>query len=462
MSEHKQSRPSYADVYFRLKSAMSSDLPGIRDFSRRHPSGTLADFGAGFGRIVGANLKRPLILIENDPEMLAILRERVAGHEDIEIREASGLATELPDASVGAVTMSYASLAEMRPIAFALAEAARVLEPGGGLYLMMYNPEYPEITNSGLQRPAIGSSDFSASLLTMPLRQYGECDYMTTIEVRSSQGLQSYSVRQTFPSASILTDLLQGLGFVDIEIFDEITGGPATAKESRLFRITASKSKAPAAAVYQPELRDFYDKIADSYDNIMENGRYEGMTWLKSQLSSWKGLHAKVLDLGCGNGVAIKTLREIGVTPTAFGIDLSSHMLTCAQATGRYAALLRWDLARGLPVVEGGEFDLAVAMGVCEFLHDLPTFFSSLRRSLAVGGRALITLELLEGGGDRSDVAKVGTSILKHRYTRDAANRLLDKAGFSLDHLSEGFAYRSPSLGSDVCYIFANVSRTKL
>lgn len=452
----------YAEIFHRLKCEMASDYLGIRTFSKRFPQGTLVDLGAGFGRILGAELRRPIILVENNPDMLDLLNGCEVNDPDVKVVAASGLRTGLADASAGAVTLTYASLAEMRPIAFALTEAFRILRPGGGLYIMMYNPDFPRITNSGLQRPVQGPSDFSASLLTMPMPFLGKYDYQTVIDVRTTQGAQAHLIRQTFPSADVLTHLLMELGFEDIHIVDEITGKEFIPNESRLFRLTATKKPNHLDSVLQPDLLEFYDRIAHSYSDVMTNGRYEGIIWLKEQMASWKGLHAKVLDLGCGNGVAGHALQDMGVNTQMFGIDFSDGMLAHTREHANYQGLLKWDLAKSLPVIEGCEFDLAIAIGVCEFIPELPALLTAIRHCLKVGGRGLLTFELLDQDGDNTDTIRVGSGIKKHRYTLSATKRLLIESGFSINKLSHGFAYLSPSLNTDVHYIFADVSRGNL
>jgi SAM-dependent methyltransferase len=101
-------------------------------------AGTVADLGAGTGKLTGALLARGLqvVAIEPDPAMLDVLR---AAHPAAVGRLAGADALPLPDGSVDAVVVGQAW--HWFPHERAAAEVRRVLRPGGWLGLVWNVPD---------------------------------------------------------------------------------------------------------------------------------------------------------------------------------------------------------------------------------------------------------------------------------------------------------------------------------
>ena len=458
----KERSLTYATIYKRLTEKTKVDFEAIRSFSAAFPVGPLVDFGAGYGRLLDIGLPRKLIMVEKDLDMLRELQSRSAGRRDVEIVTNNAANTGLPDASIGACVYAYAALAEMRPIAFTLAEAHRILAPGGGIFAVLVNPECPVIDSHGLIPPADGVSDFSASLLAVPTRALGEFEYMTMVAARNGSWESTITVRQIFPSASALTKILHGLGFEDVRIVNAIDGSPFDPLKAPVFQVTAQKPAKDSLQVMQASLLKFYDSVAESYDQIVLNGSYRGMDWVKKLVKPYVHLHPRILDIGCGNGVAARTLREVSVEGRIFGIDMSEGMLKEARKTSAYAGLARWDLAQGFPIVEEVEFDLVLALGVTEFISNIQEFVQRIRRCLVVGGRALVTFELSREGIKPSGSAVTDSGIRKFHYSLEEVTNLAQSNGLAIDSLETGFAYKSPTFGDEVPYIYASFRRKTL
>lgn len=100
------------------------------------PDWTVGDLGCGTGQIAEALAPwvRQVIAIDESAAMLQAARRRVRGLANVEVRRGSLEALPVPDASLDAVTCVLV-LHHVPAPELALAEAARVLRPGGRLLL---------------------------------------------------------------------------------------------------------------------------------------------------------------------------------------------------------------------------------------------------------------------------------------------------------------------------------------
>lgn len=98
----------------------------------------------------------------------------------------------------------------------------------------------------------------------------------------------------------------------------------------------------------------------------------------------------RVLEVGCGHGVAVGLIGEGLVTGTVTGVDHSAKMITAA--TKRNAALIAAGRVRlrtaSLHELDGepGSFDLICAMNVASFQTQPERDLGASRRLLAPGG----------------------------------------------------------------------------
>lgn len=102
---------------------------------------TVADLGCGTGRLAEAlaPFVGRVIALDESAEMLAAARSRLSHHANVDIKAGSLEALPLPDASLDAalVTLVLHHIADPAPV---LAEARRVLKPGGRLLIVDMTP----------------------------------------------------------------------------------------------------------------------------------------------------------------------------------------------------------------------------------------------------------------------------------------------------------------------------------
>jgi len=97
--------------------------------------------------------------------------------------------------------------------------------------------------------------------------------------------------------------------------------------------------------------------------------------------------HERVLDVGCGNGAYLATLRARGHRGQRFGTDLSVGMLRRARDSSD-GPLLVSD-AQTLPFTDNA-FDVTLAMHMLYHVPDRAAALTELRRVLRPGGVALV------------------------------------------------------------------------
>lgn len=148
-----------------------------------------------------------------------------------------------------------------------------------------------------------------------------------------------------------------------------------------------------------------------------------------------------VLDIGCGPGfLAADMAARVGPAGQVRGIDFSEPMLDMAR---RRCRELEWAsflgaFASELPYVNE-RFDVAVAVQVYGYLHDLDHAVAELYRVLRPGGRALILDtdwdSLVWQAADRGRMQRVLAAWGQHQAHPDLPRLLtplLRRAGFEI------------------------------
>lgn len=133
-----------------------------------------------------------------------------------------------------------------------------------------------------------------------------------------------------------------------------------------------------------------YEKFAYLYDELMQDAPYEEwVSFVKEKLVQYQVKGKSLLDLACGTGELSVRFAKEGFKVT--GVDLSSDMLSVAQAKSQDAGLFLSFYEQNMAQLEGhGSYDI---IGIfCDSLNYLQTeedvihTFSNVFRHLEMDG----------------------------------------------------------------------------
>lgn len=140
-----------------------------------------------------------------------------------------------------------------------------------------------------------------------------------------------------------------------------------------------------------------FDNWAADYEASMKKALYFAPDWIRRHVYDLDGVdQCRVLDLGCGTGLNVKTLNRLRGGIRAVGVDASPKMLEHASATKLYDTLQNHDLNFPLPHIPSDAFDLVVAFGFLEMLSDVGVCLSECKRALKRGGTLWASFRLFE------------------------------------------------------------------
>jgi predicted TPR repeat methyltransferase len=127
-----------------------------------------------------------------------------------------------------------------------------------------------------------------------------------------------------------------------------------------------------------------FDAFADRFDHqLVDMLGYSGPADLVTLLLPHRSSFERVLDLGCGTGLAMPVLAPLGGAVT--GVDLSGAMLARAAARGGYETLVQAEALTFL-TEHPATFDLVFAADVLIYFGDLAAIFAAVAAALRPGG----------------------------------------------------------------------------
>ena len=156
----------------------------------------------------------------------------------------------------------------------------------------------------------------------------------------------------------------------------------------------------------------YFDRFAPDFDQkLVHVLGYDGPERLSRLIRTVRLDFARILDLGCGTGLAAACLNEFGGAMT--GVDLSARMLERAAARGLYADLIKSEARHYLETC-GRSWDLVVAADVLIYFGALEAVFQAVAAGLAPGGLFAFSVETLPDDAQVSDFKVLPSGRFAH------------------------------------------------
>lgn len=135
----------------------------------------------------------------------------------------------------------------------------------------------------------------------------------------------------------------------------------------------------------------------------------------------------KILDIGCGSGLMLNALEQIGETN---GMDMSDDAINFSKEI--FSGTVKKGMLPDNIPYEKEYFSLVVALDVIEHVDDDRAALSAIRSHIAPGGQAVITVPACMFLWSEHDVLNEH----KRRYTLDELKTKLLDAGFTIEKIS--------------------------
>ncbi|MBS1659479.1 MAG: methyltransferase domain-containing protein [Bacteroidetes bacterium] len=159
------------------------------------------------------------------------------------------------------------------------------------------------------------------------------------------------------------------------------------------------------------------EKIKYEYNRIADRKRVD---FIAEQLGDLLKKDAKVLDVGCGNGVISRHLGRLGFNVT--GVDVSDKTIEIAQSLSKDVPNVTFMRKSAEELVASGiKYDAIICSEVLEHLTNPGALLDVLRESLAPGGKLVVTVP--NGNGPRE--ALVTKPVLSMRSKNNWMWRLV-------------------------------------
>ena len=164
------------------------------------------------------------------------------------------------------------------------------------------------------------------------------------------------------------------------------------------------------------------------------------LVWQHAKITRWTlelldvQPHERLLDVGCGNGVAVKLMAERAVDGFVAGIDYSPVSVDMAikrnadAIKAKKIAISEEDVLH-LPYEERS-FDAVCSLESFYFWGDHIAGLKETLRVLKEGGRILIVMELAKDGSNPEKKRKVAESINCPIFSAREVAEMLEAAGF--------------------------------
>ena len=164
------------------------------------------------------------------------------------------------------------------------------------------------------------------------------------------------------------------------------------------------------------------------------------LVWQHGPITRWSldllavGPRDRVLDVGCGNGVAVDLIRRKAVQGTVAGIDPSSVAVeVCARKNAQAMRAGQVTVTQGeavrLPFPDGS-FDAVLALESFYFWSDQATGLREARRVLKPGGRILVVMEMVKDESNPRKNRWVAARMETPLFSEREVVAMLQQSGF--------------------------------
>jgi predicted TPR repeat methyltransferase len=195
----------------------------------------------------------------------------------------------------------------------------------------------------------------------------------------------------------------------------------AEAAENRDFALFTLGRNVRSPAKY---MRGLFDEFSSHYDETMlAKLGYRAHLELRDMATRVLPREAvpwRILDLGCGTGLAGMVFKDLAAGGRMDGIDISPRMIEGARLRGIYDELILGDLETVL-AQQGRSYNLMISADTMTYFGELEPVFAGVARRLEPGGFYLFASEAKEGEG--WEQTKVHRFRHSEAYVRAQAER---------------------------------------
>ena len=185
--------------------------------------------------------------------------------------------------------------------------------------------------------------------------------------------------------------------------------------------LTGHTSKEPP----KQYVKNLFDDYAHRFNDALVNNLQYSLPFIIKDLilksNSEKSQFKKVIDLGCGTGLAGKDLRDISIN--LIGIDISENMVSEAEKLDIYDTLIVGDIVEKLNLFPD-KFDLFVALDVLIYIGDVQSIFKAVHMSCIPESLFVFSVEIQDDDG--YSLLKSSRYAHSDEYIMDQTNGLFD------------------------------------
>ncbi|MGH2342841.1 methyltransferase domain-containing protein [Segnochrobactraceae bacterium EtOH-i3] len=180
-------------------------------------------------------------------------------------------------------------------------------------------------------------------------------------------------------------------------------------------------------------VRALFDDYADRFEaSLVTALGYTAPTRLAAMIATLRTApFGRVMDAGCGTGLAAAALTEAGGWSRLEGVDLSGEMVARAASRGVYDELTVGEVVATLRAC-AGTYDLIIAADLLVYLGDLAPFFAAASAALAPGSLLALSIELADAAEAADGPGWVLRESLRFAHCPGYLTVLAEAAGLAL------------------------------